>query len=34
MELMQDFEMHETSKIEEMIQQSNQLFRPPQLHNY
>jgi hypothetical protein len=34
MELMQDFEMHETSKIEEMIQQSNQLFRPPQLHTY
>ncbi|KAL5117856.1 hypothetical protein ACEQ8H_004174 [Pleosporales sp. CAS-2024a] len=31
MQLMQDFEMHETSKIEEMIEQSNQLFRPPQL---
>jgi hypothetical protein len=34
MQLMQDFEMHETSKIEEMIQQSNQLFRPPQLPTY
>jgi hypothetical protein len=34
MELMQDFEMHETSKIEEMIQQSHQLFRPPQPLNY
>jgi hypothetical protein len=34
MQLMQDFEMHETSKIEEMIQQSNQLFRPPQLQTY
>ncbi|OAL03760.1 hypothetical protein IQ06DRAFT_314515 [Phaeosphaeriaceae sp. SRC1lsM3a] len=34
MQLMQDFEMHETSKIEEMIQQSNQLFRPPQLQTF
>lgn len=34
MQLMQDFEMHETSKIEEMIHQSNQLFRPPQLQTY
>jgi hypothetical protein len=34
MQLMQDFEMHETGKIEEMIQQSHQLFRPPQLHGY
>ena len=34
MQLMQDFEMHETSKIEEMIQQSYQLFRPPQLQTY
>lgn len=33
-QLMQDFEMHETSKIEEMIQQSYQLFRPPQLQTY
>lgn len=33
-QLMRDFEMHETSKIEEMIHQSNQLFRPPQLHTY
>ncbi|KAH8724837.1 fungal-specific transcription factor domain-containing protein [Phaeosphaeriaceae sp. PMI808] len=33
-QLMQDFEMHETSKIEEMIQQSNQLFRPPQLQTF
>jgi hypothetical protein len=33
-QLMQDFEMHETSKIEEMIQQSYQLFRPPQLQNF
>jgi hypothetical protein len=32
-QLMQDFEMHETSKIEQMIQQSNQLFRP-QLPTY
>ncbi|KAH5327210.1 hypothetical protein HBI12_079020 [Parastagonospora nodorum] len=34
MQLMQDFEMHETSKIEEMIQQSNQLFRPPHLQTF
>ncbi|KAF1919906.1 fungal-specific transcription factor domain-containing protein [Ampelomyces quisqualis] len=34
MQLMQDFEMHETTKIEEMIQQSNQLLRPPQLQTY
>lgn len=33
-QLMQDFEMHETSKIEEMIQQSYQLFRPPQLQTF
>jgi hypothetical protein len=33
-QLMQDFEMHETSKIEEMIQQSYQLFRPPHLQNF
>jgi hypothetical protein len=33
-QLMQDFEMHEMSKIEEMIQQSYQLFRPPQLQTY
>jgi hypothetical protein len=29
MELMQTFEANETAKIEAMIQQSNQLFRPP-----
>jgi hypothetical protein len=34
MQLMQDFEMHETSKIEEMIQQSNKLFPPPQQQTY
>jgi hypothetical protein len=34
MQLMQDFEMHETSKIEEIIQQSHQLFRPPQLQTF
>lgn len=28
MQLMQDFEANETSKIEQMIQQSHQLFRP------
>lgn len=34
MQLMQDFEANETGKIEAMIQQSNQLFRPPQLQTY
>jgi hypothetical protein len=34
MQLMQDFEMHETSKIEEIIQQSHQLFRPAQLQTF
>jgi hypothetical protein len=33
-QLMHDFEMNETSKIEEMINQSNQLFRPPQLQTF
>lgn len=33
-QLMQDFEMHETRKIEEMIHQSNQLFRPPRLQTF
>ncbi|KAF1928092.1 uncharacterized protein M421DRAFT_101442 [Didymella exigua CBS 183.55] len=34
MQLMHDFEMNETSKIEEMIHQSHQLFIPPQLQTY
>lgn len=34
MQLMHDFEMNETSKIEEMIHQSHQLFIPPQLHAF
>lgn len=34
MQLMQDFETNETSKIEEMIQQSHQLFGPPQLQTF
>ncbi|EUC32305.1 hypothetical protein COCVIDRAFT_32531 [Bipolaris victoriae FI3] len=34
MELMHDFEMNESKNIEMMIEQSHQLFRPPQLHNY
>ncbi|XPS77055.1 hypothetical protein M3J09_009092 [Ascochyta lentis] len=34
MELMHDFEMNETSKIEEMIHQSHQLFIPPQLQTF
>jgi hypothetical protein len=34
MQLMHDFEMNETSKIEEMINQSNQLFRPPQQQTF
>lgn len=34
MQLMQDFEMHETSKIEQIIQQSHQLFPPPQVKTY
>jgi hypothetical protein len=33
-QLMHDFEMNETSKIEEMIHQSHQLFIPPQLQTY
>jgi hypothetical protein len=33
-QLMQDFEMHETSKIEQIIQQSHQLFPPPQVQTY
>lgn len=33
-QLMHDFEMNETSKIEAMIQQSYQIFRPPKLHSY
>jgi hypothetical protein len=31
MELMHDFEVNEAKKIEMMIEQSHQLFRPPQL---
>lgn len=31
MQLMHDFEMNEAKNIEEMIQQSHQLFRPPQM---
>lgn len=34
MQLMHDFEMNETSKIEEMIHQSHQLFIPPQLQTF
>ncbi|KAH6613920.1 fungal-specific transcription factor domain-containing protein [Boeremia exigua] len=34
MQLMHDFEMNETSKIEEMIQQSHQLFVPPQMQTF
>lgn len=34
MELMHDLEMNEAKNIEEMIQQSHQLFRPPQLQTY
>ncbi|UPX18688.1 uncharacterized protein EKO05_0008980 [Ascochyta rabiei] len=34
MQLMHDFEMNETSKIEEMIHQSHQLFLPPQLQTF
>lgn len=34
MELMQTFEANETGKIEAMIQQSNQLFRPPHIQTY
>lgn len=34
MQLMHDFEMNEVKTIEEMIQQSHQLFRPPQLQTY
>jgi hypothetical protein len=34
MQLMHDFEMNETSKIEEMIHQSHQLFQPPQLQTF
>ncbi|KAH9882201.1 hypothetical protein J1614_001373 [Plenodomus biglobosus] len=33
-QLMHDFEMNEMKNIEEMIQQSHQLFRPPQLQTY
>ncbi len=32
--LMQDFEMNEAKTIEQMIQQSHQLFRPPQVQTY
>lgn len=31
MQLMHDFEMNEAKNIEQMIQQSHQLFRPPQM---
>lgn len=34
MQLMQDFEANETSKIEQMIQQSHQIFRPFQQTQY
>jgi hypothetical protein len=34
MELMHDLEMNETKTIEMMIEQSHQLFRPPQLQTY
>lgn len=34
MQLMHDLEMNEMKNIEEMIQQSHQLFRPPQLQTY
>ena len=34
MQLMHDLEMNEIKNIEEMIQQSHQLFRPPQLQTY
>lgn len=34
MELMHDFEMNESKNIEMMIEQSHQLFRPPQLQTY
>lgn len=34
MELMHDFEMNESKNIEMMIEQSHQLFRPPQLNTY
>ncbi|KAJ4332753.1 hypothetical protein N0V95_009579 [Ascochyta clinopodiicola] len=34
MQLMHDFEMNETRKIEEMIHQSHQLFIPPQLQTF
>ncbi|KAH9874756.1 hypothetical protein IAQ61_003946 [Plenodomus lingam] len=34
MQLMHDFEMNEMKNIEEMIQQSHQLFRPPQLQTF
>lgn len=34
MQLMQDFEMNEAKNIEDMIQQSHQLFRPPQLQTF
>ncbi|RAR14061.1 fungal specific transcription factor domain containing protein [Stemphylium lycopersici] len=33
-ELMHDFEMNEAKNIEMMIEQSHQLFRPPQLQTY
>jgi hypothetical protein len=33
-ELMHDLEMNETKTIEMMIEQSHQLFRPPQLQTY
>ncbi len=33
-QLMQDFEMNESKTIEQMIQQSHQLFRPPQLQTF
>ncbi|KAF1944593.1 hypothetical protein EJ02DRAFT_442406 [Clathrospora elynae] len=34
MQLMHDFEMNEPKNIEQMIQQSHQLFPPPQLQTY
>lgn len=34
MQLMHDLETNETKNIEEMIQRSHQLFRPPQLQTY
>ena len=34
MQLMQDFEMNEAKNIEQMIQQSHQLFPPPHPQNF